>query len=183
MGTTGNMPFWHHKGISVKILYIENYLPAELGHILPESEDIFLRFFLNYLQFTISEGLKVWIPSVPEKADDDIKHGGLIISILILNALPVISTSISPYCMLTCIGKFLTEQYNYILIMQNNISHSSMLLQKHFITFAFVTTYFLSKSVCSRNKTFLKTRSKISKVLKQGWQCKLGYLVSFIRIV
>ena len=65
------------------------------------------------------------------------------------------------------------------LIMLNNISHSSILWQKYFITFAIVSTYFLSKLVCNRNNTFMKNSSQLLKLLKHGRSCKFGYLFLF----
>ena len=65
------------------------------------------------------------------------------------------------------------------LIMLNNISHSSILWQKYFITFAIVSTYFLSKPVCNRNNTFMKNSSQLLKLLKHGRSCKFGYLFLF----
>ena len=93
-------------------------------------------FCLSYSQFTFPKRLKVRIPypiSSSKDCADNTKHGGLIILIIILHALPVTCVLISHYRKLTYTGKFLIELYNYTLIMcsyraiQLQITHSSIL--------------------------------------------------------
>ena len=88
----------------------------------------------------------------------------------------LITDEFSHYRIFTRTRNFLIEMYNYTLIMTKNISHSSMLWQKYFITFERVSTYFRPKLVRNRNKMFMKSSGKILKVFKHNRRCKLGYL-------
>ena len=160
-GIAQSRSLWCHKGRSVKILYIENYLTyIELVHTLFQVEYMcFWKLLKLLLQFTIRKHLKVHTPypiSSSKACADDTKCG------LMHNH--ICNPACSPHY--TCFN-FSTSACSHAqghfsqscatsLIMLNNISHSSMVWQNYFITFAIVSTYFLFKSVCNRSKMLMK---------------------------
>ena len=97
---------------------------------------------------------------------------------MILHVLPVTCGSISP---LPHAPMHWTISYRAVQLHinhANNISpwfHIAACYGKT-ITFVTLNTYFLFKSLCNRNKMFMKNSSKIFKVFEHGQWCKLGYL-------
>ena len=157
----------------VKILYIENYLPYRVyAQLILSRRYIFLKSFKgsvlisHNLQSLSTQKYMSHIQYLPRKTADDTKCR-LIMLITILHALTITYALISVYCMLPCTGQFLTELYNYTLIMLITF-HIAACYSNYFITFVTHSTYFLSKSLCNRNKTFMKNSSKIFKVFKHG---------------
>ena len=102
-GAAWNMPLQGHKGRLLKVLYIENYLPYRVSAQLILSRGyIFLKDFKgcavisHNIQRPSAEKYTSHIPYFRQKTGTDDEKPGLIMSIIILDALPVTCTSIPP---------------------------------------------------------------------------------------
>ena len=135
-------------------IYIENYLPYIVSaYFILGERYIFLKSFEGFAVKVLCQKVVLMIQNVGKW--------------LIINYNPACFPCCMHFNFHTAACSNVQDNFSQSgtqLLIPNKISHSSMLWQNYFITFAIISTYFLFKSVCNRNKMLMKNKSKIFKV-------------------